>query len=60
MLRVGLRWKILLLTALPLLALAGATLWFVDRGVSSRSEENLAGDLHRAADSMFSNRSAAR
>jgi signal transduction histidine kinase len=54
MLRVGLRWKILLLTALPLLALAGATLWFVDRGVSSRSEENLAGDLHRAAD-LFEN-----
>jgi signal transduction histidine kinase len=54
MLRVGLRWKILLLTALPLLALAGATLWFVDRGVSARSEEDLAGDLHRAAD-LFEN-----
>jgi signal transduction histidine kinase len=54
MLRVGLRWKILLLTALPLLALAGATLWFVDRGVSARSEEDLAGDLRRAAD-LFEN-----
>jgi signal transduction histidine kinase len=54
MLRVGLRWKILLLTALPLLALAGATLWFVDRGVSARSEEDLAGDLRRAAD-VFEN-----
>jgi signal transduction histidine kinase len=54
MLRVGLRWKILLLTALPLLALAAATLWFVDRGVSARSEENLAGDLRRAAD-LFEN-----
>src|SRR5262245_46727246 len=54
MLRLGLRWKILLLTALPLLALAAATLWFVDRGVSARSEEDLAGDLHRAAD-LFEN-----
>src|SRR5262245_35559654 len=54
MLRVGLRWKILLLTALPLLALAAATLWFVDRGVSERSEEDLAGDLHRASD-LFEN-----
>ena len=54
MLRVGLRWKILLLTALPLLALAAATLWFVDRGVSARSEENLAGDLRRSAD-LFEN-----
>ena len=54
MLRVGLRWKILLLTALPLLALAGATLWFVDRGVSARSQEDLAGDLRRAAD-LFEN-----
>src|SRR5215831_18455594 len=54
MLRVGLRWKILLLTALPLLALAGATLWLVDRGVSARSEENLAGDLRRAGD-LFEN-----
>ncbi|HXS81851.1 MAG TPA: ATP-binding protein [Methylomirabilota bacterium] len=54
MLRVGLRWKILLLTALPLLALAAATLWFVDRGVSARSQEDLTGDLRRAAD-LFEN-----
>jgi signal transduction histidine kinase len=54
MLRVGLRWKILLLTALPLLALAAATLWFVDRGVSARSETDLADDLRRAAD-LFEN-----
>lgn len=46
---LGLRWKILTLTALPLLALAGATLWLVDRGVSQRSEEALADDLRRAA-----------
>jgi hypothetical protein len=54
MLRVGLRWKILLLTALPLLALAAATLWFVDRGVSARSQEDLTDDLRRAAD-LFEN-----
>jgi signal transduction histidine kinase len=47
--RLGLRWQILLLTALPLLALAGATLWMVDRGVSARSEVALAEDLTRAA-----------
>ena len=33
MLRPGLRAKILALTALPLLALAAAALWMVDRGV---------------------------
>jgi signal transduction histidine kinase len=47
--RIGLRWKILVLTALPLLALAGATLWLVDRGVSARSEVALSADLVRAA-----------
>jgi len=47
--RIGLRWKILVLTALPLLALAGATLWLVDRGVSTRSEVALSADLVRAA-----------
>lgn len=47
--RLGLRTRILLLTALPLLALAGATLWLVDRGVSRRSEQALAEDLRRAA-----------
>ncbi len=47
--RIGLRWKILLLMALPLLTLAGATLWLVDLGVSSRSESALSEDLKRAA-----------
>lgn len=56
--RLGLRWKILTLTALPLLALAGATLWFVDRGVSQRSEEALTEDLRRAA-GVFENMLAA-
>mgnify|MGYP001225711098 CR=1 FL=1 len=56
--RLSLRWKILTLTALPLLALAGATLWFVDRGVSERTEAALAEDLQRAA-SVFENMLAA-
>ena len=48
MLRPGLRAKILALTALPLLALAAAALWMVDRGVSKRSEVAVAADLQRA------------
>ena len=56
--RLGLRWKILLLMTLPLLALAGATLVLVDRGVSRRSEEAVAEDLKRAAD-VFENMLAA-
>ncbi len=56
--RLSLRWKILTLTAVPLLALAGATLWFVDRGVTARSEEALAEDLRRAA-GVFENMLAA-
>lgn len=52
--RVGLRWKILLVTALPLLTLAAATLWFVDRGVTTRSESAISDDLRRAA-SVFEN-----
>ena len=57
-LRPSLRWKILGLTAIPLLALAAATLWLVDRGVSSRTEEALANDLRRAA-GVFENMLAA-
>lgn len=56
--RLGLRWKILTLMTLPLLALAGATLVLVDRGVSRRSEEALAADLRRAA-GVFENMLAA-
>ena len=52
--RMGLRLQILLVTALPLLALAGTMLWFVDRGLRSRSEEAITGDLRRAAD-VFEN-----
>jgi signal transduction histidine kinase len=58
MLRIGLRWKILMLTTVPLLALAGATLVLVDRGVSRRSEEALAEDLRRAS-GVFENMLAA-
>ena len=43
---------------MALLALAGATLWFVDRGVSERTEAALAEDLQRAA-SVFENMLAA-
>ena len=57
-LRLGLRWKILFLTAMPLLALAGATLWLVDRSVTARSEQALADDLVRAA-GVFENMLAA-
>ncbi len=56
--RLGLRWKILSLTAIPLLTLAGATLWLVDRGVSERSERALTEDLRRAA-GVFENMLAA-
>jgi signal transduction histidine kinase len=47
--RFGLRLQILALTTLPLLALAGATLWLLDRGVAARSEQALAADLERAS-----------
>jgi signal transduction histidine kinase len=56
--RIGLRLKILVVTALPLLALAGTMLWFVDRGLRVRSEEAITGDLRRAAD-VFENMLAA-
>ena len=52
--RMGLRLQILLVTALPLLALAGTMLWFVDRGLRERTEEAVTGDLRRAAE-VFEN-----
>jgi signal transduction histidine kinase len=52
--RLGLRWKILLLTALPLAALTSASLWLVDRGVSSRASAALRDDLVRAGDLLES------
>jgi len=57
--RLDLRWKILLLTAVPLIALAGASLWLVDRGVSSRTATALRDDLRRAA-TVFETLLAAR
>ncbi len=47
---LGLRGRILLLTALPLAALTAASLWLVDRGVSSRTQGALREDLQHAAD----------
>lgn len=48
--RLDLRLKILLLTALPLAALTAASLWLVDHDVSARTGTALRGDLTRAAD----------
>jgi signal transduction histidine kinase len=48
--RLDLRVKILLLTALPLAALTAASLWLVDHDVSARTGTALRGDLVRAAD----------
>ena len=43
-----LRWKILLFTALPLVALALGTIWVVDSNVSRQVHRNLEEDLRRA------------
>ena len=48
--RIGLRLRILLVTALPLAALTAASLVLVDRDVSHRTGTALRGDLVRAAD----------
>jgi signal transduction histidine kinase len=47
--RVSLRWKILLFTAIPLVALALGTIWVVDRNVSQQVHKRLEQDLLRAA-----------
>src|SRR5262245_5126959 len=47
--RSRLRWKIILFTALPLVALALGTIWMVDRNVSARVHRNLEEDLRRSA-----------
>lgn len=59
MMRLDLRWQILLLTAVPLIILAGASLFLVDRGVSVRTETALREDLGRAA-TVFETLLAAR
>ena len=56
---LGLRWKILLLTALPLAALTIASLWLVDRGIALRTQDALREDLGRAGD-VLENMLAAR
>jgi len=48
--RLGLRGKILLLTAVPLALLTAVSLWLVHRSVSTRAETALRDDLVRAAD----------
>lgn len=44
-----LRWKILLFTAIPMVALALGTLWVVNRTISRQVHENVEEDLRRAA-----------
>ena len=46
--RSHLRWRILLFTSLPLVALALGTIWVVDRNVSRQVHANLEEDLRRA------------
>jgi signal transduction histidine kinase len=46
--RFGLRWKILIFTVLPLLALAVPPLWIMNRSVSRQVNQNLHDDLWRA------------
>ena len=57
--RIGLRWKILLVTVLPLLFLAFLMFNVVNRGISNQVELSLREDLVRAA-AVFDNMLAAR
>jgi signal transduction histidine kinase len=47
--RLGLRWKIMFFTVLPLVALAFATLWVVNRSISRQTDRVLHDDLGRAS-----------
>lgn len=47
--RVGLHWKILVATVLPLLGLTAGALWTVNRNISSQAQRNIREDLVRAA-----------
>src|ERR1700741_2649093 len=47
--RMWLRWKILLFTVPPLLAVAFATLWIVQRTVFAEVRQNIDADLKRAS-----------
>ena len=57
--RIWLRWKILLFTVPPLLAVALATLWTVQRTVSAEVRGNIDADLRRAS-TLFETKLAER
>jgi uncharacterized protein YneF (UPF0154 family) len=46
--RLRLKWKILLFTTLPLVVLAFAGLWLVQRDVAKQVHQNIQDDLRRA------------
>src|SRR5206468_2607988 len=47
--RLGLRWKIMFFTALPLVTLAFAALWIVNRSTTRQVNQALHDDLERAS-----------
>jgi len=47
--RVGLHWKILIASVLPLLGLTAGALWTVNRNISNQAQRNIREDLVRAA-----------
>src|SRR2546423_13060758 len=57
--RFSLRWKILFLTVLPLVALVFATLWTVNRSVSRQAHVSIQEDLKRSS-AVFENIISAR
>ena len=59
--RMTLRWKILLFTVPPLVLLAVAALWMVERNLSAQADRQLRDDLQRSSalfESMLQARSA--
>src|SRR5438093_12657001 len=57
--RIWLRWKILLFTVPPLLAVALAALWTVQQTVSAEARRNIDADLQRAS-TLFETKLAER
>ena len=53
-LKFPLRWKILVLTVVPLVILVVATLWIVNRNITRRVYANTGEDLQRAS-ALFEN-----
>jgi signal transduction histidine kinase len=47
--RLRLRWKIMAITVLPLVTLAFATLWIVNRSISHQVQQGIRDDLRRAS-----------